>query len=142
MQNNDFDEELQQLWQQQETVQVDVNKLKRAAKWMRIKHFGYAFLDIACVVSAIVVMYVFRDRYSAVFLYGMSVFIFIALVCTIYLLYLRRHALLNRLASESTQGYLALMVKQTNNNITNTILCDISLVARVLLSTVQMIRAL
>lgn len=117
MQNNDFDEQLQQLWQQQQTVKVDVGQLKHAAKWMRIKQFGYAFLDIACVASAIIVMYSFRDHYSTVFLYGMSVFIFIALVFTIYLLYLRRHALLNRLASESTQGYLALMVKQTNNNI-------------------------
>lgn len=117
MQNNDFDEQLQQLWQQQQTVKVDVGQLKHAAEWMRIKQFGYAFLDIACVASAIIVMYSFRDHYSTVFLYGMSVFIFIALVFTIYLLYLRRHALLNRLASESTQGYLALMVKQTNNNI-------------------------
>lgn len=117
MQNNDFDEQLQQLWQQQQTVKVDVGQLKHAAKWMRIKQFGYAFLDIACVASAIIVMYSFRDHYSTVFLYGMSVFIFIALVFTIYLLYLRRHALLNRLASESTQGYLALMIKQTNNNI-------------------------
>ena len=116
MQNNDFDEQLQQLWQQQQTVKVDVGQLKHAAKWMRIKQFGYAFLDIACVASAIIVMYSFRDHYSTVFLYGMSVFIFIALVFTIYLLYLRRHALLNRLASESTQGYLSLMVKQTNNN--------------------------
>ncbi|MDM7862234.1 hypothetical protein QTP81_16630 [Alteromonas sp. ASW11-36] len=117
MQNNDFDKQLQQLWQQQETVEVNAAQLKRSFKWMRIKHFGYAFLDIACVLAAIVFVYVMREKFSTAFLYGISVFIFISIAFTLYLLYLRRYALLNHLGNESTQSYLALMVKQTNNNI-------------------------
>ena len=117
MQNDDFDKELANLWQQQPTLSVDATEVRRRASRMRMKHAFYALLDFGALILGLAILFIARDKFSNVFFWGMLIFIGVVAVFTLYVVYLRRHALLLRVGSDSTQAYLTTLLAQAKNNI-------------------------
>ena len=116
MQSDDFDKQLTELWQRQETPAIDAKKLTASLSRMRWKQLFYVCLDFGAVILAYIVMFSVKERFSATFFYGMLVFISVSGVFAGYLLYLRRHVLKIRFQSKSTSTFLQVLIAQTHNN--------------------------
>ena len=117
MKNDDFDSELANLWQQQPVLEVDAADIRKTANRMRLKQAFYVFLDLATIVFSLVVLIVMRDKFSTVSFWGLVAILGLAVLATLYIVYLRRHALLLRVGSESTREYLMTLLAQARNNV-------------------------
>lgn len=117
MQPDDFDKQLTELWQRQDTPAIDAKTLSSNLFLMRWKQLFYVFLDFGAVILAYVVMFTVKDRLSTTFFYGMLIFISVSGLFAAYLLYLRRHVLKIRFQSKSTSAFLQTLIAQTHNNV-------------------------
>ncbi|WP_026376114.1 hypothetical protein [Aestuariibacter salexigens] len=106
---------LQQLWQSQPTSAIDIDNIKRRLRNLRIKQWGYTFLDLAGLVVVFVVLWISRNDLHVTLQIGLGIVLVATVGLTGYLLWLRRHALF--IHSLSTEQYVETLKLQLANNV-------------------------
>ena len=111
---NDFDKDLNDLWQSQPVSKIDVNQVKKRWRTFQFRHRLYLTLDFLCLVPLIYLLFWSPIRTNSPEWYFLIAIGFAAVVYTIYLTWLRR---LSLFSGKSTRDHLHLLRKQLANNV-------------------------
>ena len=111
----DTEQDLNMLWQQQQTDHVGIDGIKR--KWLNIKYKQRCYLvfDIASMLVLLSMVYFMFDKLGVFAKSWMATLSVFAVATTAYLSYLRRFAL--NWSSACTDSYIEQLKKQLSNNI-------------------------
>ncbi|WP_100657928.1 hypothetical protein [Alteromonas flava] len=117
MHNDPFEKQLSDLWLKQSVPEVDAQAVKQSLRKMRRKQRLYAALDVASVVVSLILLLVFRERFSLlVFLALLAVVLFSGIFAG-YLLYLRRFVVFDSNETSDVKTHLSSLLRQTQSNI-------------------------